>query len=791
MSRTSPRGRHSAPRPPGAARSRTGPRRRSKRALGSLIAAVTAAGVSTIAAPSASASLGSAGPIDPATNFPAYYTDGGLALELCLGLPFCLSDTDLVAVHEAGGDAEAFYWAADATAGAFEVHLALEAAYAADGPNQEVVFQRTQVRMRDGGLPANTVYTVKDPYGTFTCTTNEDGEIDSNGCRIETTPVETEFGRALPGRLGPFLTWDTFGTTGPDAPPAGYIGDNATPHAVVGSPTGFNAVKITGPGLPNACADGTPRCIETDEWIIQGKVADTGRPSASLSAGALDFGNVPATPPVTRSLTYANTGTLPVTLSDVALSGASTSAFGVQNGCPVAPTTVDPGTRCTINVTFTPQPGQSSTATLTVTDGTAASPRTVALNGSNLPRMFVSDPTPPTALAFGNQAVNTSSPENNVVIGNDGVGPLTIPASGITLTGASAGHYRLGANGCTAAVAPDSGCEIGVVFRPTTTGSKTASLRVQDSNGAVVTIPLTGTGAAADIQNPTAPTLSGSLTGTTANLNWTAATDNVGVTGYQVSRGGTQIGTTTATTRTFSDPGRVAGVANSYTVRAIDAAGNVSASSNTVTLTVPAADRAPAAPGIGTAVRGNASATVNWTAPAANGGSAITSYQVQVRTGTTVVRTVTGIAANASSTVVTGLNNGTAYNFQVRAVNAAGPGAFSAASNTVTPATTPGAPVIGTASAGAATGAPINATARWTPPTSTGGSAITGYVVRALRMSSTGTVLSTTTSAVQPASARSLVMTLPVAGNYRFTVQARNAIGNGPQSARSNLVAGR
>jgi hypothetical protein len=58
-------------------------------------------------------------------------------------------------------------------------------------------------------------------------------------------------------------------------------------------------------------------------------------------------------------------------------------------------------------------------------------------------------------------------------------------------------------------------------------------------------------------------------------------------------------------------------------------------------------------------------------------------------------------------------------------------------------------------------------------------------------MSAAGAVLATTVSAVQPSTARSLVMTLPVAGNYRFTVQAVNAVGGGAQSARSNLVAGR
>ena len=94
--------------------------------------------------------------------------------------------------------------------------------------------------------------------------------------------------------------------------------------------------------------------------------------------------------------------------------------------------------------------------------------------------------------------------------------------------------------------------------------------------------------------------------------------------------------------------------------------------------------------------------------------------------------------------------------------------------------------MIGTAASGAAGGA-VTAAANWNAPTSNGGSAITGYVVRALRMSATGTVLATTKSAVQPSSARQLTMTLS-SGNYRFTVQAINKAGSSPQSARSNLV---
>src|SRR5215470_4881790 len=195
----------------------------------------------------------------------------------------------------------------------------------------------------------------------------------------------------------------------------------------------------------------------------------------------------------------------------------------------------------------------------------------------------------------------------------------------------------------------------------------------------------------------------------------------------------------------------------------------------------------PAAPVIGPASFGNASATVRWAAPASNGGSAITGYLVRVvDSAGNQVGALRPAAATATSLAVTGLANGASYRFQVAAANAAGTGPDSALSAVVVPATVPGAPVIAPAGAGTAGGA-VTATAQWNPPASTGGSAVTGYRVRALRMSATGTVLATTTSAVQPGSARGLAMTLQ-AGNYRFTVQASNKAGRGPQSARSNLV---
>ena len=292
---------------------------------------------------------------------------------------------------------------------------------------------------------------------------------------------------------------------------------------------------------------------------------------------------------------------------------------------------------------------------------------------------------------------------------------------------------------------------------------------------------------------PAAPVIATATAGSgTATVTWTAPAPNgsPAITGYEVvvNVGGVPVRTITGVSPTATSlvvTGLTNGTTYTFQVRAVNVfgAGPLSAPSNAVT---PAAT-VPSAPTGVAATAGVGSATVSWTAPASDGGSPITASQIDVRTGTTVTTVI--FTNPATSQVVTGLLPGTTYTFVVRAVNGVGPSANSVPSNAITTFTVPGAPVIGTATRGAAGGA-ITALANWTPPASTGGSPITGYVVTALRMSSplaNATVLSSTASAVQPATARRLEMTL-AAGNYRFVVVAINAVGTGPQSAMSNNV---
>lgn len=87
-----------------------------------------------------------------------------------------------------------------------------------------------------------------------------------------------------------------------------------------------------------------------------------------------------------------------------------------------------------------------------------------------------------------------------------------------------------------------------------------------------------------DTVAPTAPTLSASgTTSTSTNLSWSGATDAVGVTGYDVYQGASLIGSTASTTYTVNSLSP--STTYSFTVRAKDAAGNISTASNTATVT--------------------------------------------------------------------------------------------------------------------------------------------------------------------------------------------------------------
>jgi Zn-dependent metalloprotease/chitodextrinase len=92
-------------------------------------------------------------------------------------------------------------------------------------------------------------------------------------------------------------------------------------------------------------------------------------------------------------------------------------------------------------------------------------------------------------------------------------------------------------------------------------------------------------GGGSDTTPPSTPTnlAASGTTSSSTNLTWTASTDNVAVTGYNIYNGSTLV--TTATTNSATVAGLTASTAYTFTVKAKDAAGNLSASSNAVNVT--------------------------------------------------------------------------------------------------------------------------------------------------------------------------------------------------------------
>lgn len=244
----------------------------------------------------------------------------------------------------------------------------------------------------------------------------------------------------------------------------------------------------------------------------------------------------------------------------------------------------------------------------------------------------------------------------------------------------------------------------------------------------------------------------------TAQVDWTPpVTNGAAITGYTVtvSPGGATVTVPgDLTTATVTGLSNVA--AYSFTVTATNAAGTSPASAPSNTL--PPAG-APSAPSGVTASPGDRSAQVSWTAASPNG-APISGYVITARPGG-ATQTVTGTSA-----VVTGLANGTAYTFTVRAVNAIGTSPSSAASSAVVPAGTPGRVLSPTATVQKRT-----VTFRWRAA-APHGSPVTGYTVTSPQGPSVTVNGQTLTARLKKLAP----------GTYTFVITARNAIGVGTQS---------
>ena len=228
-------------------------------------------------------------------------------------------------------------------------------------------------------------------------------------------------------------------------------------------------------------------------------------PPTPPAALALAFGSVSApSAGVTQSFTINNTGTAALVVTSATVTGVDALSFGATPRAEC--TSVAPGGSCLVDVVFTPTSIGAQSATVTVfhnSNNVPGSSSIVSVTGTGTAP--VANITP-ASLAFGTQAIGTTSVAQIVTVSNTGNGTLNISAP--SLGGANSNQFNF-TNNCGLTVAPAASCTIAVRFAPTTAGAKTATISItHNSNnvpGTITSVTLGGNGGGAALPVLTMP----------------------------------------------------------------------------------------------------------------------------------------------------------------------------------------------------------------------------------------------------------------------------------------------
>jgi sugar lactone lactonase YvrE len=203
-------------------------------------------------------------------------------------------------------------------------------------------------------------------------------------------------------------------------------------------------------------------------------------PVPGVSPPSLTFGNQPlGTTSGSQPVTLSNTGTTALTITSIVTS----PNFGQTNTCAGS---VAAGGSCTINVTFSPTATGLLPGTLTITDIVPASPQVIPLIGTGVSPVVTSSGD----LSFGATLVGEASSSQAVTLTNNG-------NSAVTITGISTSSGFLEKDNCGTLLAVGGSCTITVTSDPTSPGSTSGTLTINDSDPASPhTIALQGIGLA-------------------------------------------------------------------------------------------------------------------------------------------------------------------------------------------------------------------------------------------------------------------------------------------------------
>jgi subtilase family serine protease len=256
--------------------------------------------------------------------------------------------------------------------------------------------------------------------------------------------------------------------------------------------------KPTVAGTLTATLDVNDNEAGSPQTLALSGVATGGTPAVSLSPTTLTFASTAVgTAAATQAVTLKNSGTAALSLSGTGLgitvTGTNATSFTQTNTCG---TSVAAGVSCAITVTFKPTAAGALTAAVNIADNATGSPQEVNLTGTGTAtgaeaRLSV------TALTFASTNVGTAAATQTITLGNPGTAALTFGAPAISIAGTGSTSFTQ-TNNCGATVAAGKNCVITVTFKPTLSGTLTATLSISDNaTGSPQTVTLTGTGSGA------------------------------------------------------------------------------------------------------------------------------------------------------------------------------------------------------------------------------------------------------------------------------------------------------
>jgi hypothetical protein len=185
-------------------------------------------------------------------------------------------------------------------------------------------------------------------------------------------------------------------------------------------------------------------------------------------------------------VTLKNTGRATQNIISIGRSGD----FYDGNNCP---TTVAPGSSCTLRVIFTPTSPGARVAAVTIFDNAPGSPHKLPLSGTGSGTGSIVLQLSPPSLSFGSVAVGATSASQMVTLTNTGtVAASFLDPFGFATSGSDWRYFHKDPH-CGLSLAPGKSCTASVFFKLLATGTRTGFFLVRQG-AASVSIPLSGTG---------------------------------------------------------------------------------------------------------------------------------------------------------------------------------------------------------------------------------------------------------------------------------------------------------